>query len=597
MPLITRILAVLMVLNLASLIPPAVFADDEESDPYGSARLSRISLIEGEVLLQRGDDEDWVAASVNMPLRPHDKLWATGDARAEIQFDDGTVVRLAENSNLDLLSLEPDFIQLQLTLGVASFTARPSSQTGTDQPYMEIDTPQATAQVSRSTAFRVDVAEDGSTVITVRDGELELNRDEGPVVIAADQRVVIEGGDSPDYLLETAAAPDEWDRWNTDRDAQRTRAADREHLSSDTVMGVTELYTFGGWNLVPAYGWVWSPRVVAGWTPYQIGRWVWMEPWGWTWVSYEPWGWLPYHYGRWIMAGGLGWVWVPGPTLGFWAPGYVRFIYGPTWVGWVPLGPGEIYYYRPGPSVNIDINLINDRVPGAVVVMSRRRFVTGQPDKETFIPPKDPIRAGRVAAGPPPVVPTRASLDPVPEKKVPPDRLPPRTIHRPVVFTHPPAAPPPLFENRVKDIHRVITEGRPPIAAKPPLTERVRPTLKERRFPGPVRKDITVREVITPARPSVVPRPAPRPSEEHVAPNQEIKKRQPSPPRSIKLPRTTPESPAPKELEGQKQPQGRPLYRKPPQTKPGPGEVPPSQGGSSGGPGRGSKGTGRFDPK
>lgn len=570
MSLITRVLAVLALSSFAALIPPSAFAEEETSEPYGTVRLSRISLIDGELLLQRGDDEEWVAASVNMPLRPHDKLWATDDSRAEVQFDDGTVVRLAENTSLDLLSLDPDWIHLQLTLGVASIMAKAPFRTGAQRPFLEIDTPQATAQLTRSTTFRADVAEDGSTMITVRNGEVELGRDEGPVVVAADQRVSIEGGDSPDYLVDSAGEPDDWDRWNKDRDAQQATARTDEHLPSDTEMGVSELDTYGGWNQIQPYGWVWAPRVAAGWAPYQIGRWVWVEPWGWTWVSYEPWGWLPYHYGRWIVVGTAGWVWVPGPTLGIWTPGCVRFYYGPTWVSWVPLGPHEIYYHnKPPDHRHFDSTLINSHVPGATTVISRRQFVTGMPEDERFKPPKDPIRSGRVAAGPPPVVPTRASLHPAPDKVITADRLPPPTIHRPVVYTRPPSAPPPLFEHRVKEIHGVITKGLPPAAAAPSFPEKRLPGVEGR---PTVHKDIIVREV-KPSQPSVLPRQTPRQPEKRVEPGREPKTRQPSPPKSIKLPRP-PSAPSPPGASGGRPQPVRPLYQVPPQSRTQPPGVP-----------------------
>jgi hypothetical protein len=560
---IIRILAVLVLSSLACAYPPSAFAEEEPSDPYGTVRVSRISLIEGEVLLQRGDDEEWVAASVNMPLRPHDKLWATDDARAEVQFDDGTLVRLAENTNLDLISLEPDWIHLQLTLGVASFEAKAPFRTGAQRPFLEIDTPQATAQVTRSTAFRVDVAEDGSTVMTVRNGELELIRDEEPVVIAADQRVAIEGGDAPDYMVESAAEPDDWDQWNKDRDAQRARAENREHLPSDTEMGVTELNTYGNWNQIQPYGWVWVPPVAVGWAPYHYGRWVWVEPWGWTWVSYEPWGWLPYHYGRWVVVGTVGWIWVPGTGPWIWTPGCVRFFYGPTWVGWVPLGPGEIYHHRPHGPVHIDPHLINRHAPGAMNVMSRRQFVTGMSEEDGFVPPKDPIRSGRVAVGPPPVVPTRASLHPLPEKVVPADRLPPPTIHRPVVYNHPPSAPPSLFEHRVKEIHGVITQGRPPAAAPSVPEKGLRGAEPGRDAGEKIRKDIIVREFVKPSKPSIVPRQTPPLSDNRAEPTRDFKPRQPSPPKSIKLPKR-PSEPSPPQTLGGRPQQVRPLYKAPP---------------------------------
>jgi hypothetical protein len=572
---IIRVLAALLLLNLASAFPPPTSAEEETSNPYATVRLSRVSLIEGELLLQRGDDEEWATASVNMPLRPHDKLWATDDARAEIQFDDGTVVRLAENTNLDLLSLEPDLIQIELTLGVASFAVHAGSRTGAHRPFIEIDTPQATAQVTRPTAFRVDVAEDGSTVITVRDGEVELNRDEEPIVIARNQRVSIEGGDTPQFLLESAQEPDEWDRWTESRDTQPARVESREHLPSNTGMGVTELDAYGRWDQVPSYGWVWVPQVAVGWVPYHVGRWVWIEPWGWTWVSYEPWGWLPYHYGRWAVVGAVGWVWVPGPTPTIWAPGYVRFMYGPNWVGWVPLGPGEIYYYRPGISVTIDINLVNYRVPGAAIVMSRRRFVTGKPEEKRFVPPKDPIRTGRVAAGPPPVEPTHASLHPAPDKRVRADQLPPRMIHRPVVYTRSPSAPPPLFERRVKEIRGGVMQGRPPAAAAPPLQKKGSPGAEESRAAREkIHKDITVRKMIAPSTPPTLPNRTPRPPKVPVEPSHITKTRQPSTPKHVELGRAPSESSVPQTSEGQTR-QVRPLYRVPPQSRTKPEVVPP----------------------
>jgi len=335
----------------------------------------------------------------------------------------------------------------------------------------------------------------------------------------------------------------------------------------DTEMGATELNTYGSWNQIQPYGWVWIPPVAVGWAPYHYGRWVWREPWGWTWVSYEPWGWLPYHYGRWVVVGTVGWIWVPGTAPWIWTPGCVRFYYGPTWVSWVPLGPHEIYYHHPPPEHrHFDSNLINAHVPGATAVISRRQFVTGIPEDEQFKPPKDPIRSGRVAVGPPPVVPTRASLNPAPEKVVTADRLPPPTINRPVVYSRPPSAPPPLFEHRVKEIHRVVTKGLPPAAAPPSFPAR-RPPAAEG---GPaLHKDIIVREV----KPSILPKQAPRLPEKRVEPSGQPKTRQPSPPKSVKLPRPPSAPSAPGASAGGAR-QVRPLYQVPPQSRTQPPVVP-----------------------
>jgi hypothetical protein len=537
------------------------FADD---NPYVDVRLSRISLIDGELLIQRGDDEEWTAASVNMPLRPHDRLWTTDGARSEVQFDDGSAVRIAENTNLDLLGLDSSLTHLQLTLGVASFTT-PVSRRGVREVSVEIDTPQATLELSASSNVRIDVAEDGSAVITVREGEAIINRNEGPLTVAAHQRVAIESGDTPRYELVPAATDDEWDQWVDERDGQLSEAKGREHLGPDAAMtvamGTTELNTYGNWNQVPSYGWVWSPHVDTSWVPYQAGRWIWREPWGWTWVSYEPWGWLPYHYGRWIVIS-TGWGWVPGPALGFWTPGCVRFIYGPDWVAWVPLGPGEIYYYRP-PVVVVNTTLINYRTRGAVIVRSRREFVGGH-DRTEFVPPKDPMHAGRVAFGPPPVVPTRTSLRPFPTLMIHANQLPPQVISRPVVYRHEPAPAPVPFTERVQNLRATIAKGEPPFEAEAGREKRGQPQFHEPRssHSETVYRGMTTRKTIPIVPPTSEQQ---RPTAPHGAasrPGFNQKSIQPSAPRQVEFGR----QPPPTVKQGVK-PQPQPLYKQPPTPK------------------------------
>ena len=555
-------------LSASLAVSSAAFADE---NPYEDVRLSRVSLIDGELLLQRGDDEEWTAASVNLPLRPHDRLWATDGARSEVQFDDGTVARLAENTNLDLLNLDNDLTQLQLTLGVATIST-PAARRGAQEIPLELDTPQASLHLKPASSVRVDVAEDGSTVITVWDGEATINREEGPLTVAAHQRVAIEGGDSPRYELEPAPPVDEWDRWVDERTGQLAEAESRERLGPDSpvtgVMGEGALGMYGAWNQVPSYGWVWTPRVAVGWAPYQAGRWIWQEPWGWTWVSYESWGWLPYHYGRWLVVSPLGWVWIPGPTLGVWAPGCVRFIYGPDWVAWVPLGPGEVYYHRPPPpSVTVNVNLVNYRTRGAVTVWSRREFVNGVHGHDRYLPPKDPIHAGRVAFGPPPVVPDRASLRPLPAQKIRPAQLPPRVISRPVVYRHEPAPMPEPFDERVKRIHGTITKGHPPTGVEAGPVTRGQPKYEERRRPE---TETVYRGLTTYKKPPAAGSPSAEERRPEAAPGggetnkpgRTRKSGQPSMPKQVEFGRPT----GPAAAQGSRQ--IKPLYERPPQARP-----------------------------
>jgi hypothetical protein len=131
------------------------------------------------------------------------------------------------------------------------------------------------------------------------------------------------------------ASLDDFDRWSDSRDARASRTEDIivRSLPHEVRSYAYGLSDYGDWYQEPDYGYVWYPRVEAGWAPYSYGHWGYTG-FGHTWISSEPWGWAPYHYGRWGF-GHRGWYWIPGAT---WGPAWVSFAIGPTWVGWSPLG-------------------------------------------------------------------------------------------------------------------------------------------------------------------------------------------------------------------------------------------------------------------
>jgi len=79
-----------MALAAAAIIPAR--AQDPDDLKRGVAR---ISLINGEVSVQRGDSGEFVAASVNAPLLTNDRISTAPNSRAEVQFDSGNILRSA----------------------------------------------------------------------------------------------------------------------------------------------------------------------------------------------------------------------------------------------------------------------------------------------------------------------------------------------------------------------------------------------------------------------------------------------------------------------------------------------------------------------
>jgi hypothetical protein len=344
--------------------------------------------MDGDVQIRTEDTEEWVPASINMPLRDGDRIWVPDGGKLELRLRDGTYLRLDERSTLEVLTLNKDSSQFYFTEGhvYANFKGQRGS-------FLQMDTPVSSIRVYDRSIFKVDLSEDGLNEISVLKGSADVENRSGKTTVKSGYTLALKGETYAE--LSPLGPPDDWERWNIDRDRRLAeRRPPPSYLPEELYAYSSDFETYGRWVYVREYGYVWRPTVVVsvGWAPYRIGRWVWVRG-DYVWISYEPWGWVPYHYGRWAFVASFGWCWVP-PVRGavFWGPGFVAWVRTPTYVAWVPLGPREIYYghghYGPY-SVNItNVNITNIQVNktaykniqvrNAVTVVHYDTFVKGK---------------------------------------------------------------------------------------------------------------------------------------------------------------------------------------------------------------------------
>ncbi|HWQ52439.1 MAG TPA: FecR family protein [Bryobacteraceae bacterium] len=420
----------MLVATVLLVSPAAVLAEDEDENP--GRGVARISVINGDVSVRRGDSGDWVAGAVNAPLVVQDTVATGPNSRAEVQFDSENVIRLGSNAEVRLSELENRRYQIQVARGPVEFSVLRDSDADVD-----LSTPAVSVRPSRRGRYRINVF-DGQTEVTVRSGEVEVYTPRGVERVTSGNAILMRNADSgPEFQTISAARPDEFDRWTEDRDRKLERAASSYRYVSPSIYGVDDLDDHGRWVYDAPYGWVWVPSAGPGWAPYRHGRWVWQDWYGWTWVSYDPWGWAPYHYGRWYH-GHHGWCWYPGDIRGrhYWRPALVAFFgfggggvhvgFGFGRVGWVPLAPYEPYYpwygrryyggYRGGyvdRSVNItNVNITNvyrnARVRDGVSGMDASSF--GRGGRNIVRVGDGDIRQAGLVRGQLPVAPDRGSL-------------------------------------------------------------------------------------------------------------------------------------------------------------------------------------------
>ena len=316
-------------------------------------RIVRVSLVQGDVRFSinaKGDplsDEKavWQKAELNLPVRQGYVL-ATDNGRAQVEFENGAMAFLAENTVLEFydLSLQDGAHTTRLILrqGSAEFYVHPDRG-----DYFSVTGGDFSVQAEGKTTFRLDNFDDGSNV-NVLQGHVAVLTKGKNTPLEKGQALSMKAGDESSMTVARLPGSDAFDQWVSGRienAATVTTAALQYSNSYPYTAGFGDLYTFGSWFPVAGYGYCWRPYGVGlGWSPFDFGNWFYDPVFGWTFIGSQPWGWLPYHFGGWLFQPGFGWVWSPGGSFIPGRPTRFRPVTG-VWVrsggllGLVPVHP------------------------------------------------------------------------------------------------------------------------------------------------------------------------------------------------------------------------------------------------------------------
>lgn len=342
---VKRAVLALLACALVGFVLPA-FADSQ-------ARIVRLSYLDGSVEIDRNAGEGFQKAVVNMPVSQGAKLWTHEDGEAEVEFEDGSTVRLAPDSRVsfDQLSLRSDGGKVTLT-NVESGTAYFNLKHKNEDDF-RVAVAGQDVRLAKAAHFRAEVR-DRQVSVAVFKGELDLQSTKGAEIVKKNETVTFNLEDPAQYELAKGVSEGQYDWWDKERDQYQSRYAytkNSTYASSaygGPSYGWSDLSYYGNMFYLPGWGNVWRPYDVAyGWDPFSVGYWMYYPSWGYTWVSPYPWGWTPYRYGNWLFAPGYGWVWQPTPGgYGTWYP-QPRYTNPPS--SYRPPAPPTQYPTRPGP--------------------------------------------------------------------------------------------------------------------------------------------------------------------------------------------------------------------------------------------------------
>src|SRR5688572_25391728 len=380
--------------------------------PYAA----RIQRVDGDVALSNTQDtnaanaasEQWIAATANQPFSVGDRIYTRDNSRASLAFTGRNFARLNPNTSLDVLTLNERRTQLALRDGSAMFDVGYLGE----GDLFEVATPYGAVDFEQPGLYNVGI-DNGQVLVSVLSGLAQVVGLGGSGQISKGEMLTLIGQTAADVVLSQIDGrdagylvddyygyqyPQYYDGRYRDYNVYQNdpyyfdpyrRNVSYQYVNS-YVPGLYDLDYYGDWNNLSGHGYAWSPRVDAGWSPYQQGYWMNDYPYGPTWVSSEPWGYAPYHYGRWAFVGDR-WYWIPDGvnTTPSYSPALVAFlpVNEQNAFGWVPLAPGDPYvpyyydagwnpYYLSRADV-VQPSVINLGVPGAVAVLPIDEFGSG----------------------------------------------------------------------------------------------------------------------------------------------------------------------------------------------------------------------------
>lgn len=302
------------------------------------------------VVFREGQTRPEVAL-LNLPLGPGDVIQTSDARRCEIQFDNGTIVRLDFNTELKIetilapsLSTAKKVSNLLLAQGQVYVMSKKYDSL----EIFQIITPLAAAKLGHHTIAMIGISEAG-TDVQVERGKAQLlyGPDKSHLLeakVEAKERTLI----TADHQAKTlpVVAESDFARWNTLLNENFRVLHEGSFLPKPIQRLPKAIFYFaqrygnlyGEWLWHPLYGYVWRPYYNDSypwgtWHPLYYGSWTVYQG-ELFWIPEEPWGWVPYHLGIWMWDPKKGWLWLPGSMF---APAWAvwDFYYGYySWRAW-----------------------------------------------------------------------------------------------------------------------------------------------------------------------------------------------------------------------------------------------------------------------
>ncbi len=307
-----------LVLVVTSLTVSA-FADSQ-------VRVVRLSEVQGDVKIDRNLGQGYEKAFLNFPITQGVKLQTKNDSRVEVEFEDGSTLRITPNTVIEFPQLllrdsgaKVSAVHLQEGTAYLNFAGAKGDEFTLTFAHEKLS-------LAHSAHLRIEMA-DVTATVAVFQGDVQVEGDSGTVSVSKNHTATFDLTNGDNSTLAKDVEPDPFDAWDKQQDQYHQQYASNSYSSySPYAYGTSDLNYYGSFFNVAGYGMLWQPYFAgAGWDPFMNGAWAFSPAFGYGWISGYPWGWTPYHYGSWVYLPTSGWAWQPGGNwAGYSAPRILR---------------------------------------------------------------------------------------------------------------------------------------------------------------------------------------------------------------------------------------------------------------------------------
>ena len=273
-------------------------------------RIVRLSDVQGRVQIDKNAGLGMENAFANLPVTQGSELRTGANGRAEVEFEDGSTLRLTPNTTVGFSILGSNDAGKHVSAVNLVEGRAYVNWLGKSGDQLRLNFSQEKVEATQAAHFRVASSSSLAEVASFKN-ELEVAGPAGTVKVDKKKMVAFDVNDNDKSTVAKSLEQDPYDDW----DKQSIEYHDQYSKSNSTPYGygASDLSYYGGYSNVAGFGSLWQPFFTGvGWNPFMDGAWSWYPGMGYMWASAYPWGWMPYYYGNWIYAPGFGWGWQPG---------------------------------------------------------------------------------------------------------------------------------------------------------------------------------------------------------------------------------------------------------------------------------------------